>query len=72
MRTNDADTPLRTKPHTAEPEQKTPDWSELKLALNNAVWMHAPASTTLAQAEEATCRAITHLSECYNRANSLP
>ena len=42
-----------------------PDWGELKLALNEAIWTRAPASTTLAQAEEAACRAIGYLNECF-------
>jgi len=49
--------------------EKEPDWEALKLALNNAVWMHAPTTTTLAQAEEATCQAISYLAKCRNAAN---
>ena len=45
-----------------------PDWNELKLALNNAVWMHAPGTLTLAQAEEATCLAISYISKYHNAA----
>ena len=47
-------------------EQRAPDWEALKLALNNAIWMHAPASTTLGQADQAACLAIGHLGKCYN------
>lgn len=47
--------------------QKEPDWEELKLALNNAVWMHAPGGLTLTQAEEATMRAMAYISECYRK-----
>lgn len=61
---------LRTEPATAEPEAKAPDWNELKLALNNAVWMHAPASTTPAEAEEATCRALSYLAAILPRNDS--
>jgi predicted RNase H-like nuclease (RuvC/YqgF family) len=49
--------------------EKEPDWEALKLALNNAVWMHAPGTTTLAQVEEATCQAISYLAKCRNAAN---
>lgn len=48
-------------------EQET-DWEALKKALNNAIWMHAPGSTTLAQAEEAACRAISYIAKCHNTA----
>lgn len=47
-------------------EPRAPDWHELKLAINNAIWMHAPASTTLGQAEDAACLAISHIAKCYN------
>jgi len=50
--------------------EKEPDWEALKLALNNAVWMHAPITTTLAQAEEATCQAISYLAKCRNASNA--
>ena len=43
-----------------------PDWEALKLALNNAIWMHAPSSTTLGQADEAACKAISCISAHYN------
>ncbi len=52
------------------PEEKPTDWNELKLAINNAIWMHAPPTTTLAQAEEAACRAISHLGECYTASHT--
>lgn len=40
-------------------------WEQLKLALNNAVWMYAPKDTTLAEAEEATLLAMSYLEKCY-------
>lgn len=46
------------------------DWVELKLAINNAIWMHAPEDTTLAQAEEAALLAVGHLNKCFE-ANDL-
>lgn len=46
------------------------NWEQLKLALNNAVWMHAPKTTTLAEAEEATLLAISYLEKCYRNSFS--
>ena len=51
------------------PAPRPTDWQELKLALNQAVWMYAPSSTTLAQAEEATIRVISYLCECEKESN---
>lgn len=42
-----------------------PDWGELKLALNEAIWTKAPGSTTLEQAEHAACLAIGYLNQCF-------
>jgi len=42
-----------------------PDWEGLKLALNEAIWTKAPPATTLEQAEEAACRAIGYLNQCF-------
>jgi hypothetical protein len=52
-----------------KPAPRPTDWQELKLALNQAVWMYAPPSTTLAQAEEATIRAISYLCKCEKESN---
>ncbi len=52
--------------YSASPAQKTVDWEELKLAINNAIWMHAPETLTLKQADEAACRAISFIGECWN------
>ena len=42
-----------------------PDWGELKLALNEAIWAKAPSTTTLEQAEHAACLAIGYLNKCF-------
>jgi hypothetical protein len=42
-----------------------PDWGELKLALNEAIWTKAPGTTTLEQAEHAACLAIGYLNKCF-------
>lgn len=42
-----------------------PDWGELKLALNEAIWTKAPGTTTLEQAEHAACLAIGYLNQCF-------
>jgi len=42
-----------------------PDWGELKLALNEAIWTKAPGTTTLEQAEHAACLAIAYLNKCF-------
>jgi hypothetical protein len=46
-----------------------PDWVELKLALNEAIWTKAPSKTTLEQAEHAACLAIGYLNHCFEANN---
>jgi hypothetical protein len=43
--------------------------TKLKQELNNAIWMTAPAETTLAQAEEATFAALTVICGYENKRN---
>lgn len=48
---------------------KDPDWGELKLALNEAIWTKAPGLTTLEQAEHAACLAIGYINQCFDQLN---
>ena len=47
-----------------------PDWGELKLALNEAIWTKAPETITLGQAEHAACLAIGYLNKCFEANNN--
>lgn len=53
----------------AAPEQTIPDWEALKVAINTAIWMHAPSTLTLGQADKASCLAIEYIAKCYNEHN---
>ncbi len=44
-------------------EERETDWSELKVALNNAVMMHGPGCVTLSEAEKAMLLLIGSLRE---------
>ena len=42
------------------------DWEQLKLSINNAIWMHAPPNLTLKDAEKAACLLISHINKSTN------
>lgn len=56
-------------PDSPSDAERPPDWENLKLALNNAVWMHAHPSLTLGQAEAAVLLTVEAIAKHYNRGN---
>lgn len=59
-------TPIPVVPVTSKEGERLPDWEGLKMALNNAVWMHAPSTLTLGEAEAAIMLTVEAIAKHYN------
>lgn len=64
-------TPIPVAPVAVQEGERLPDWEGLKLALNNAVWMHGPSTLTLGEAEAAILLTVEAIAKHYNSRNPL-